>query len=95
MSTLEALRDLLRDEARWPEGFRFNFGDFDTCAIGLACRTGLIEGEAETVEATQLGITEKTYWDLFISSHLGEFRRATSAEVIADRIDAYLAATPP
>jgi hypothetical protein len=90
MSTLAALRDLLRDESRWPEDFHFNYGEFETCAIGLAVRTGLVKqhksGNPAMVDAAQFGIDERTYWAIFVS---GGFKRVTAA-VVAERIDAYL-----
>jgi hypothetical protein len=88
MSTLAALRDLLRDKTKWPEGFRWNFGDFATCAIGLAQRAGLIEGVRPVdVEAADLGIDEMDYWQLFISSGPSPM----TPERVAERLDAYLA----
>lgn len=86
---LQALRDLLRDPSRWPEGFRFNYGDFETCAVGLAHRAGLIEHQGnKMIEAKHFGIDETTYWTLFVRT--GMF----TASHIADRINDWLAEHP-
>jgi hypothetical protein len=98
MSTLAALRDLLRDESRWPEGFRFDYGDFETCAVGLAVRAGLVArsasrsawGRAETIPPQAFGISERTYWNLFINGGTSPI----TPGIIAQRIDAYLAEHP-
>jgi hypothetical protein len=88
MSTLQALSDLLRDRTKWPDTFIWDFGDFDTCAIGLACRAGLIDRAVRPADvlAADLGIDEPAYWRLFVSSNA----RPTTATDIAERIDLYL-----
>ena len=42
MSKLQTLYDLLRDETKWPDGFKWDYALNSKCALGLAVDTGLI-----------------------------------------------------
>jgi len=42
MSKLQALHDLLLDESRWPDGFKWDYQLNTQCALGLAEQTGLV-----------------------------------------------------
>ena len=43
MSKLQELHDLLRDETKWPEGFKWDYALNTHCALGLAVKAGLLE----------------------------------------------------
>jgi hypothetical protein len=43
MSKLQELHDLLRDETKWPDGFKWDYSLKDHCALGLAVKTGLLD----------------------------------------------------
>ena len=43
MSKLRELHDLLRDETKWPDGFKWDYSFKDHCALGLAVKTGLLD----------------------------------------------------
>lgn len=42
MSKLQQLHDLLLDETRWPEGFKWDYALNTKCALGLALKSGLL-----------------------------------------------------
>jgi hypothetical protein len=42
MSKLQALHDLLHDETKWPEGFKWDYSLRSHCALGLATKSGLL-----------------------------------------------------
>ena len=44
MSKLQELRDLLRDETKWPEGFKWDYSVTSQCALGLALKSGMMSG---------------------------------------------------
>lgn len=103
MSRLRDLSALLRDEASWPPGFEWYFGDTNSCAIGLARATGLLPGPRLTPcrvsEARHLGLPKKAFMDLFFDypDHVGSTLASwvsVKPEMVADRIDAYLATVP-
>lgn len=54
----ESLVTLLRNPQLWPEGFRWNYGASETCAIGLMSRTGLINDVCHDAAADYLGLSE-------------------------------------
>jgi hypothetical protein len=94
MSKLQDLSALLRDESRWPEDFQWDYGDFNTCAVGLGCRAGLFAPGIRPVdvEAEDLGMDPVSYWGLFVrSGYYGDI----TPEMIADKIDDWLAEHAP
>jgi hypothetical protein len=66
MSKLQTLYDLLRDETKWPEGFKWDYAVTSQCALGLALATGMVDHCGPT--AFDLDILA---WDRLFQTPLG------------------------
>ena len=64
MSKLQALHDLLRDETKWPEGFKWDYALNTKCALGLAERTGLVCRDQLYSPAT-FDLTQRDWFRIF------------------------------
>ena len=83
MSELKQLVELLRDEARWPKDFEWNYGISDTCALGLAWRSNIDEVD-------KFGLDEVEFeWVFFNKGRHQSYRQVTARE-IANRIEKVL-----
>ena len=63
MSKLQALHDLLRDETKWPEGFKWDYALNTHCALGLAEKTGLVP--TASVGPYAFDLTQHDWLDIF------------------------------
>ena len=86
MSTLQALHDLLLDRSKWPDDFEWDYADCQTCAIGLACRTGLIDVRPNDAKAWHFGIDYHTYQEVFFYIRDTHSYGDVTPEVVAERI---------
>lgn len=90
MSTLQALHDLLLDRSKWPDGFKWDYGDTNHCAIGLACASGLLEDvKPNHVHGYHFGVSDHHAHELFFSGNISGHTRVTP-EQVAERIAALL-----
>ena len=64
MSKLQDLQDLLRDETKWPEGFKWDYSLNTKCALGLAYETGLISAD-EMLDPAVFGLTDSEWGSIF------------------------------
>jgi hypothetical protein len=85
MSTLQALHDLLLDQSKWPDDFEWNYGSCDSCAIGLAWHTGLIDECPYRVHGYHFNIDSETAHRIFFTTHNGSYA-AVTPEIVAERI---------
>jgi hypothetical protein len=97
--SLEALSHILRHKEMWPEGFKWNFGDCQSCAMGLAHKMWLeINSPSSYRMAEHMGITERDACDLFVEAswnadwNSDKYNFDITPEMVADQIDLYLAA---
>jgi hypothetical protein len=86
-----ALISLLRDDSMWPDGFRWDFRDCGTCAIGMLqeAMPGLAwetMTDQDVNMSRALGITRAAAYDIFIAHHGMESHEITP-EMVADRLE--------
>ena len=95
--TLAGLAWLLRHKEAWPEGFEWEFGDCFRCGMGLAARVwNTWERRLDPSPSQQAaiwGIPCDEAYRIFVAG----FSNPTlvTPEMVADRIDAYLARSAP
>jgi hypothetical protein len=84
---LQALSALLRDPERWPASFGpWNYANWSTCACGLAVASGIATNWAD-----DFGLTQHDFDFVFAVIAPGLSTHNTTPEIVAERIDAYLA----
>lgn len=99
--SLAGLSYLLRHRELWPAGFSWNFSGCHSCAMGLAHRTwanslwrrfttGLRYPDAPSMQRV-FGISEHNTLQFF---YYGYDTASVTPEMVADKIDAYLAGRP-
>jgi hypothetical protein len=69
MSKLQELHDLLRDETKWPDGFKWDYALNSKCALGLAIDTGLISW-SEMRQPAAFGL-DQSDWDHIFNTPWG------------------------
>ena len=69
MSKLQTLYDLLRDETKWPDGFKWDYALNTKCALGLAVDTGLISGD-EMFRPAAFGL-DQIEWERIFHQPMG------------------------
>ena len=96
--TLARLAWLLRHKEAWPEGFEWDFGDCFRCGMGLAAQLW----DACAFDLTlSLSAGQAVIWDIPYDEANRIFLVGASnstwitPEMVADRIDAYLARSAP
>jgi hypothetical protein len=96
------IRDLaaaLRDKSKWPVGFRWNYENCHSCAMGFACDLYPEYGGSDTANSSRMvklfGGDEEALHEIFI----GDWKDAdgediryidVTPEMVADRIDQYI-----
>jgi hypothetical protein len=102
--SLAALSFALRHPETWPEGFVWDYGNCETCAMGLANRLwgGILNkepyaGESACRMASVFGIRQEKAFEIFIFAPANrQLRlRGVTPTQIADLIDAHLANVDP
>ena len=90
--SLKTLAYLLRHSELWPDGFKWFYGDCDTCAMGLAHKLWSDEIKVPSTDhvIVPLGIDEITAFHLFLDGYDCGNIYAISPEMVADRIDQHL-----
>jgi hypothetical protein len=95
--TLGDLRDLLRDSAKWPEGFEWDYGYRYTCAMGLASRVFDLHLKGASDWCIYFEIDYDDLYKLFIDCSWWQSLRArfilknyVTPEMVAKRIDKFL-----
>ena len=85
---LQALSALLRNPDRWPASFGpWNYANWSTCACGLAVESGIATDLGE-----QFGMAPRDFDHVFAVVAPGLSTADTTPEIVANRIDNYLAA---
>lgn len=93
--TLAELSEILRDKSRWPEGFVWDYGHCQQCAMGLAAElwadTLRLPHHHFTIIARYFNMPFEKALEIFC--HLDFWKRLDeiTPERVADAIDAYLA----
>lgn len=89
---LSALSDLLRHPERWPEGFRWDFLNCETCAMGLAKKALGVRASHSLAMAEHFDFPLEVAHEIFCN--LYPFNKDDFAPIqphhIADLIDHYL-----
>lgn len=95
--SLQGLAWLLRHKEAWPEGFVWCFQDCQTCAMGLLWRSmgempDWDNSRAQIRVAAFFALDSDTAYDIFqaMADTADDYIDVTP-EMVADRIDAYLA----
>jgi hypothetical protein len=68
MSKLQELHDLLRDETKWPEGFKWDYALNSNCALGLALKSGIMP--SSYIGPYAFDLTQRD-WDRIFQTPLG------------------------
>lgn len=90
--SLKALSHILRHRELWPTGFEWNFSHCPTCAIGMARELWFSDRalwEAEDEFHVRCGYSDLAHTEMFVVGAFGPV--SVSPEMVADRIDAFLA----
>ena len=64
MSKLQELHDLLRDETKWPDGFKWDYAATAQCALGLAAKSGLLSSN-DGDGPCAFDLTQRDWLDIF------------------------------
>lgn len=93
--SLRALSEILRDPARWPAGFVWDYTDCDTCAMGMALELwpdGV--AEADEVEMMRVfGMPRDIAINIFCWLEVDGTFDVVKPDHVADAIDDYLRRT--
>lgn len=93
---LRTLAAILRDQSTWPPGFKWNYEDCETCAMGLAAKLySQVEAPDTVAMAKAYKLSHDTVDDLFVGFHPLLYPIANeriTPENVADAIDEYLMA---
>ena len=95
--SLRSLSAILRNRALWPEGFVWDYGNCETCAMGLAARMwkGLSPTTSSLGPALEISsaVTDRLFLD--VDGSIQRRKRVKfddiTPEHVADEIDRYLA----
>jgi hypothetical protein len=90
--SLKALSHILRHRELWPPGFKWFYGECETCAMGLAHQLwseAIIQPTSLRV-GTALDINYDVASHLFLDRYGYVSMFAITPEMVADRIDEYL-----
>jgi hypothetical protein len=90
--SLSGLSYALRHPETWPPGFEFDYIHDKTCAMGLAYRVGMIDEPHAEAMMRAFGIRRHCdAFTMFCSGYGCTRKSEITADMVADRIDAYLA----
>jgi len=91
MPTLEGLSWLLRHKEAWPQGFEWDYGDCEHCAMGFACQLWDSVHFPCTYEmASIFDMSPRQAMDIFVWLRPG-FEEHITPEHVAAAIDTHLA----
>jgi hypothetical protein len=79
---------VLRHREVWPQGFQWNYGDCDHCAMGLAARlwSEIVSANTYTL-AVALNITHFQSQEAFLNACLDKHMRDISPDDVADMLE--------
>lgn len=90
--SLRALSVVLRDRALWPAGFRWNYTNCDTCAMGMATEMWRLKGAHTQAMQDEFHLPWKIASKFFLdaSDYFDIYTGDVQPNHVADLIDAYL-----
>ncbi len=91
MSELKSAIELLRDRAKWPSDFSWDYSDSCRCAKGLIAYIAGLDTPFESPElATRLGIKHEDSHRIFNQMHNEQPAAAVTPEVVARELELLL-----
>ena len=88
--SLQALSHILRHKELWPKDFNWDYGNCESCAMGLAARLWKLSDtiritDCEITMSKDFGITVEQAYNIFID--LVVTKPEITPEMVADEID--------